>query len=242
MLKPIWRTKSETASRLRGRIERVLDAAKAKGLRSGDNPARWRGHLATSCRGARSSRAGTMLRCPMRGSCVPERLRGLARSFTRLPRVSAFSPRRARARRSGRDGTRSTARRWSGRPAERMKGGREHRVPLTERMLGILDAMTRSGPANYVFPAETEQAFVVDGHRMVLRRMKVEDATVHGFRSAFRDRAAEETRSRARLPRRRLPTSSATLPSAPIAAAMRLRSGGSSWKREAFCQQKAANN
>jgi len=62
VLQPIWTTKSETASRLRGRIERVLDAAKARGLRSGENPARWRGHLQTSCHGVRSSRVATMRR------------------------------------------------------------------------------------------------------------------------------------------------------------------------------------
>ena len=62
VLKPLWNDKPETASRLRGRIERVLDAAKAQGLRSGENPARWRGHLINSCRSASGSRAGTTRR------------------------------------------------------------------------------------------------------------------------------------------------------------------------------------
>ena len=66
LLKPLWAKKHETASRLRGRIERALDAAKAQGLRSGENPARWRGHLASSPRrSASASRVGTMPPCPM---------------------------------------------------------------------------------------------------------------------------------------------------------------------------------
>ena len=195
VLKPIWLTKNETASRVRGRIERVLDAAKARGLRTGENPARWRGHLANLLPKRQKLQRGHHAAMPYRD--VP--------GFLNLLRVSDGVSARAleflilSASRSGevlgaqwpeidRDGKVWTV------PGGRMKAGREHRVPLTNRMLKILDEMEliRSGP--FIFPGQ-KRGRPLSGMamEMLLRRMKIENATVHGFRSAFRDWAAEET-------------------------------------------------
>ena len=90
---------------------------------------------------------------------------------------------------------RSIATRGCGRfPRRRMKGGREHRVPLTDRMLAILAAIEPMRTGDHVFPGQKRgRPLSVMAMEMVLRRMKVENATVHGFRSSFRDWAAEET-------------------------------------------------
>ena len=195
VLKPIWLTKNETASRVRGRIERVLDAAKARGLRTGENPARWRGHLANLLPKRQKLQRGHHAAMPYRD--LP--------GFLSLLRVSDGVSARAleflilSASRSGevlgaqwpeidREG-----KVWAV-PGSRMKAGREHRVPLTNRMLEILDEMEsiRTGP--FIFPGQ-KRGRPLSGMamEMLLRRMKIENATVHGFRSAFRDWAAEET-------------------------------------------------
>jgi integrase len=195
VLKPIWNEKPETASRLRGRIERVLDAAKAQGLRSGENPARWRGHL---------------------DQLLPKRQRltrghHAAMSYTDVPAfVGELQARQATAAlalefailtaaRSGEvlgacwdefDIDRAV---WTV-PATRMKAGREHRVPLSRRALKIVKAMREARNGDFVFPGQKPgRPLSVMALEMVLRRMKINEATVHGFRSAFRDWAAECT-------------------------------------------------
>ena len=195
VLKPIWTTKSETASRLRGRIERVLDAAKARGLREGENPARWRGHLANLLPKRQKLARGHHAAMPYRD--VPafvERLRaaesvsGMALEFCIL--AAARSGEVLGARWEEID---TEAEVWTV-PAARMKSGREHRVPLTDQMLEILDAMAEVRLSDFVFPGQKQgKPLSSMAMEMLLRRMKVENATVHGFRSAFRDWAAEET-------------------------------------------------
>ncbi|MEP0322773.1 MULTISPECIES: integrase arm-type DNA-binding domain-containing protein [Hyphomicrobiales] len=195
ILKPMWRTKSETASRLRGRIERVLDAAKAKGLREGENPARWRGHLANLL--PKRQRLARGHHAAMPYADVPaflDRLRAaegvspLALEFLILAAARSGEVLGARWEEVDRE-----AQVWTV-PADRMKGGREHRVPLTDRMVNILDAVEPIRTGDYVFPGQKPgRPLSVMALEMVLRRMKIEDATVHGFRSSFRDWAAEET-------------------------------------------------
>ena len=195
VLKPIWQTKSETASRVRGRIERVLDAAKAKGLRSGDNPARWRGHLANLLPRRHKLARGHL--AAMAYPDVPiflERLRlvqglsALALEFCVLAAARSGEVLGARWAEIDRN-----ARVWTI-PAQRMKAGREHRVPLTDRMLAILDQAETVRTSDFVFPGQKRgRPLSVMALEMVLRRMKVENATVHGFRSAFRDWAGEAT-------------------------------------------------
>jgi integrase len=195
VLAPLWQTKHETASRLRGRIERVLDAAKAKGLRSGENPARWRGHLDKLLPKRRKLTRGHHAAMPYPN--VPafvaelrerEAVAGMALEFCILNAsrsgevLGAKWPEIDRA-----------AKVWTV-PAERMKAGRAHRVPLTPRALEILDRAEMIRGGEYVFPGQRHaRPLSPMAMEMMLRRMKVENATVHGFRSSFRDWAGECT-------------------------------------------------
>jgi len=191
VLKPIWLATPETASRLRGRIETVLDAAKAAKHRTGDNPAAWRGHLQ---------------------SLLPKRqklTRGhhAAIDFEKLPEFMALL--RARdsvtarclefliltAARSGEalgarwdeidfDGAIWTV------PAARMKAAREHRVPLSNRAVEIVTALQETRVSEFVFPGRGKQP--LSSMAMLLRDL-APGVTVHGMRSAFRDWCGEAT-------------------------------------------------
>jgi integrase len=195
VLKPLWNVKSETASRLRGRIERVLDAAKAQGLRSGENPARWRGHLdqllpkrQRLTRGHHAAMAYVAV--PGFTSNLQSRsaIAALALEFAIL--TAARSAEVLGARWNEFDLDRAI---WTV-PAGRMKAAREHRVPLSPRALRIVADLEDNRTSDFVFPGE-KAGCPLSGMslEMVLRRMKIEDATVHGFRSSFRDWAAECT-------------------------------------------------
>jgi integrase len=194
VLKPIWTTKTETTSRLRGRIERVLNAAKAKGLRSGENPAAWRGHLENLLPKRLKLARGHHAAMPY--SDVPAfvaRLReraataALALEFAIL--TGARSGEVLGARWPEMD---LNAKVWTI-PPERMKAAREHRVPLSERALVMLKQMNEARMGDYVFPGSIGgRPLSVMAMDMVLRRMG-ESVTVHGFRSSFRDWAGNET-------------------------------------------------
>ena len=111
-------------------------------------------------------------------------------------------------------------------PANRMKAGREHRVPLSEPALAILEKLAGAKTGEFVFPGQRAGKPLSNmALEMVLRRMKIEGATVHGFRSSFRDWCGRRQAFRGRLPRRRWPMSRVMRRSAPIAGAMRLKSG-----------------
>lgn len=194
-LRPIWLDKPETASRLRGRIEHVLDAAGASGHRRGENPARWRGHLDKLLPKRQKLSRGHHAALPYEQ--VPAflaRLRArvsiaaLALEFAIL--TAARSREVLEARWSELD---LTAGIWTV-PAARMKAGRPHRVPLSGRALEILRVLVDLRTGDFVFPGQKEgRPLSTMALEMVLRRMKVDDATVHGFRSSFRDWAGEET-------------------------------------------------
>jgi integrase len=195
VLKPLWNEKPETASRLRGRIERVLDAAKARGLRSGENPARWRGHLDQLLPKRQRLTRGN--HAAMSYGDVPAFIddlqsRGataaLALEFTIL--TAARRGEVLGARLDEFDLERAV---WTV-PAHRMKAGREHRVPLSGRALAIVKALRQAEGRKYVFAGHKPgKPLSGEALGMVLRRMKLDDVTVHGFRSAFRDWAAECT-------------------------------------------------
>jgi integrase len=195
VLKPLWSDKPETASRLRGRIERVLDAAKAHGLRSGENPARWRGHLDQLL--PKRQRLTRGHHAAMKYADVPafvadlqtrQATAALALEFAIL--TAARSGEVLGARWVEFDLERAV---WTI-PAVRMKAGREHRVPLSRRALKILKAMHEAQDGDFVFPGQMAgKPLSVMALEMVLRRMRIENVTVHGFRSAFRDWAAECT-------------------------------------------------
>jgi integrase len=195
VLKPLWNAKPETASRLRGRIERVLDAAKAQGLRGGENPARWRGHLdqllpkrQRLTRGHHAAMAYAEVPSFISDLRSRQATAALALEFAIL--TAARSGEVLGARWDEFDLSRAI---WIV-PAERMKGAREHRVPLSPRALRIVTDLEDSRTNDFVFPGE-KAGRPLSGMslEMLLRRMKVEGATVHGFRSTFRDWAAECT-------------------------------------------------
>jgi integrase len=188
VLEPVWTSRPETASRLRGRIESVLDWAKVRGHRDGENPARWKGHL------DHLLPARSRVRKVQHHAALPygeinalltllraqKGITPLALEFTILTATRTGEV--LGARWSEVD---TAAAMWVIR-ASRMKGGREHRVPLCERALAILEEM-RGRDHELVFPL-SEKAMA-----MLLRRIGRNDVTVHGFRSTFRDWAAETT-------------------------------------------------
>jgi integrase len=196
VLQPIWARIPETASRVRGRIEAVLDYAKAHGLRSGENPASWRGHLALIL--PRRQKLSRGHHAAMDYADVPTFIADLrkcesiaARALEVLVLTAARSAEVLGARWSEID---LEAKVWTI-PAHRMKAGREHRVPLSSRALTILEDMAR---------LRTSGEFIFSGQRYgkplssatletTLRKMKDGGATIHGFRSSFRDWAGNET-------------------------------------------------
>lgn len=195
VLQPIWRTKPETASRLRGRIERVLDFATARGWRAGENPARWRGHLKSILppRGVLSR--GHHAAMPYRD--VPGFVSRLQKSEATAARALEFLILTA-ARSNEVLGAKWSEidlgiRVWII-PAARMKAAREHRVPLCDRALGILKELRESRVSEYVFPGQKAgRPLSASAMEMLLRRLHADQFTTHGFRSAFRDWAGDQT-------------------------------------------------
>jgi integrase len=189
ILIPIWTTKPETASRLRGRIEKVLDAAKAKGSRGGENPARWRGHLdhllprpSKLARGHHPAMPYDEVSQFVSKLREREAIAALALELCIL--TAARSGEILGMRWPEIDLDKKT---WTV-PAARMKAGREHRVPLSPRAVAILRKLEKLKAGQFVFPGQARNKPLSNmAMEMVLRRMKIEDATVHGFRSSFRD-------------------------------------------------------
>ncbi|MCW2315707.1 integrase [Rhodoblastus acidophilus] len=196
VLRPIWLEKPETASRLRGRIETVLDAARAKGHipRNEANPARWRGHLDKLLpKRPKLSRGhhAAMDYADVPAFIVQLRERtataALALEFTILTAVRAGEMRGAQW-----DEFDLEKKLWTI-PANRMKAAREHRVPLSDRAAAIVAAMAEAKTGDFVFPGATgEKPLSVMALDMLLRRMG-QAVTTHGFRSSFRDWAGNET-------------------------------------------------
>lgn len=198
VLKPIWAAKPETASRLRGRIERVLDAAKAKGFRSGENPARWRGHLDHLLPKRQKLTRGHHAALPF------EKVPGFIADLRGRDAVAAMALEFAiyTAARSGevRGATWAeidlATKVWTV-PAGRMKAGRDHRVPLSARAVEILEKardLSSGEPDAVVFPGIKSGASLSDAaFDALLKRMgfKSGELTPHGFRSSFRDWAGE---------------------------------------------------
>lgn len=194
VLEPIWLKKTETAKRLRGRIEMVLDWAGARGFREGPNPARWRGHLDKLL--AKPSKVHRIVHhraLPIDGiSAFMARLRtaegvgARALEFAILTAARSGEVRGATWNEIDLD-----ARLWTI-SAERMKAAREHRAPLSEAAVAVLRAMPQGRPDSYVFKAAHGGRLSDMTISAVLRRLDV-DAVPHGFRSTFRDWVAERT-------------------------------------------------
>lgn len=192
VLEPMWREKPETASRIRGRIETVLDAAKARGYREGENPARWRGHIAQLLPARARLTRGHHKALPYEAlPAFTAQLRdrrataGLALEFVILTATRTTEVLGATWAEVDTDKAVWTI------PGSRMKAGREHRVPLSARAIEILNETRALGKAS-LFPADKGGKLSGMAMTMLLRRMK-QDCTVHGFRSSFRDWAAECT-------------------------------------------------
>lgn len=226
-LKPIWQTKAETASRVRGRIERVLDAAAARGLRSRDNPARWRGHLANLLPKRQKLARGHLAAMPF--DDVPAyvaRLREVAGVSARALEFVILT-----ASRSGEAlGARWPEINFQGKvwtvPAVRTKAAREHRVPLSDRAVEILAALVETKIGEFVFPgAKRGKPLSTRALTRVMPRTGAGNFTVHGFRSAFRDWAGERTNFAREMPRQRSRMSWATQQSGRTGAATRSKSG-----------------
>jgi len=195
VLTPIWQSKAETASRLRGRIERVLDYAKARGWRTGENPALWRGHLKNILPARQKLTRGHHAAMPYRD--VPafvEKLPGkeamAARGLEFLILTAARSGEVLGATWQEIDMENAV---WTI-PAKRMKAGKEHRVPLSPRALAIVKALYETRISDFVFPGQKKDRPLSGmSFEMLMRRMKADAFTVHGFRSAFRDWVGDET-------------------------------------------------
>jgi integrase len=189
VLKPIWLEKPETASRVRGRIEKILDAAKAKGYRVTENPARWRGHLDHLLPRPSKLKRGHHAAMPYQEVAAfiarvreREAVAALALEFCIL--TAARSGEVLKCRWSEIDLKNKV---WTV-PPERMKAGRAHRVPLSARATAILHQLEPAKPDAFVFPGQKRGRPLTDmAMERVLRRMNIENATVHGFRSSFRD-------------------------------------------------------
>jgi integrase len=195
-IEPHWLTKTETMSRVRGRIESVLDWCTVRDYRGGDNPARWKGHLAEVLP-ARSQVARIEHHPALDYRELPAFMAELRERGGVAPRALEFTILTA-ARTGEVTGARwgeidLDAKAWVI-PPGRMKGGREHRVPLSAAAAALLRAL----------PTETDNPFVFVGARpgsglsspamaQVLLRMRRTDISVHGFRSTFRDWCAEQT-------------------------------------------------
>ena len=195
VLKPIWHKIPETASRLRGRIERVLASAIAAGHRSGPNPAIWRGHLDTLLGKRQKLSRGHHAALPYSDMAefmidLRDRDSTAAQALEFLILTAARSNEVLGAKWKEIDWGSQT---WHV-PKDRMKAGVAHRVPLSPHAIAVLNAIPKGGPDSYIFPGQrANRPLSVMAMTMQLRRMGRADTTVHGMRSSIRDWAAEQT-------------------------------------------------
>jgi integrase len=194
VLEPIWSKKTETADRLRGRIENVLAWATVRGFRAGDNPARWRGHLDQLLpRPSKVSKVKHFASLPFSqiGAFMQE-LREQEGVGARALEFAILTAARSGEARCARWEEFDLASKLWRIPGSRMKAGREHVVPLSEAALAVMEKMKEHRLGGFVFPGMKEGKPISDmAMTVTLRRMKRSDITVHGFRSTFRDWAAE---------------------------------------------------
>lgn len=194
VLKPLWQSVPETASRLRGRIAAVLDRAKAKKLRTGENPAAWTGHLALLLPKRQKLTRGHHAALPY--DKLPEFMAKLRKSDSLTARALEFTI--LTACRTGE----VIGARWAEIdrekkiwtiPPQRMKAKIEHRVPLSSRALEIIEALAKARNGAFIFPGKTAKHSLTNMSMLMLLRDLAPGFTVHGFRSSFRDWAGETT-------------------------------------------------
>lgn len=193
VLEPIWLTKTETATRLRGRIENILDWARVRGYRSGENPARWRGHLdmllPTPGKVQKVEHHPALPFDELGGFMVmlrqQEGMGARALEFAVLTAARSGEVRGATWAELDLDDATWTI------PADRMKAKREHRVALNDEAVSLIKSLSHSG--DLVFPNKKNEKLSDMTLTAVLRRMGRGDITAHGFRSTFRDWCSERT-------------------------------------------------
>ena len=196
VLEPIWASKRETAGRLRGRIESILDWARVRGFREGDNPARWRGHLDQTLppqQRQRSIKHHPALPFGEVGAFM-EALRAEEGAAARALEFAILTAARTGEIIGARwEEVDMSERTWTI-PGARMKARREHRVPLSQPATALLRKLHDNKEGDYVFPGRTASKPLSNMAMLaLLKRMKRSDVTTHGFRSSFRDWAAERT-------------------------------------------------
>jgi integrase len=195
VLRPIWHKTPETASRIRGRIERILAWATVSEYRQGENPARWRGHLKEMLP------AKGKLRRPKHHKALPysdvppfmAQLRGRDSIVARALEFTILAaPRTGEVLGAKWDEIDFSEKVWTV-PAERMKARKEHRVPLAERTIEILKSLPRERDNPHIFVGGSNGQLAKRAMLDLLNTMTGNGYTVHGFRSAFRDWCAEQT-------------------------------------------------
>ncbi len=198
VLQPIWIDKTRTADEVRGQIEQLLDAAKARRLRDGDNPARWRGHLDNLLSKAEKKKARKRQHFPaMKWQDVPGLMAKLAQSQTRsaaAARLLILTGARAQmVRLAAWDEFDLKAGVWS-LPAERMKMRQAFDIPLAPEVVELLQELPRIEGSPYLFPGQGKSGVMhANAIRNLLHELGHDDVTRHGFRSSFRDWANERT-------------------------------------------------
>ena len=196
MLEPIWTAKTETASRVRGRVEAILDWAATRGYRRGENPARWKGHLENLL--PKRSKVSKVKHHPalsyreigtfMAALQAREGIAARALEFVIL--TASRTSEVTGARRGELD---NEAKIWTV-PEGRTKGEKEHRVPLSAPASAIAKSMLKFDGTEFIFPGgRAKKPLSENAMSALLERMGRDDITVHGFRSTFRDWAAEQT-------------------------------------------------
>ena len=196
VLEPIWAEKTETATRLRGRIESILAWATVRGFRTGLNPARWKGHLDhLLAKPSRLRKTNHHAALPYaEAAAFMKMLRqqeGNAALALQLVILTASRTNEVIAARKSEFDLPSKI--WII-PADRMKARREHRVPLSTTAVALVKPLINTGTSEFVFPASKENRHLSNMAMLqLLKRMKREDLTVHGFRSTFKDWARETT-------------------------------------------------
>ena len=197
VLQPIWATKTETATRVRGRIEKVLDWSKVQGYRSGENPAAWKGNLAEALpKPSKVADAGHHAALPWSemGQFMLT-LRAMSGAGSLAMQLIILTATRTSEVIEAKWGEFDLSAGLWVIPKDRMKGFREHRVPLSKQALSVLERVKWDNkPSEFVFPSTKPDRPISNMTCLaVLKRMGRSDLTVHGFRSTFRDWAAEST-------------------------------------------------
>jgi integrase len=196
ILEPIWKTKNETARRVRGRIEAILDFAKARDWYEGENPARWAGNLKEALADpSKIQRVQHHPALPYKDVAAfvgdLRQQEGVAAAGLELLILTAARTKEIREAQWSEIDLEQKV--WTI-PADRMKADKEHRVPLTDAAMAVIERMQSIRQSDYVFPGGRHGKPMSENAMLaLLRRMGRDDITAHGFRSTFRDWVAEQT-------------------------------------------------